>query len=455
MTIPTYAGMGAALSGLEAMQAGLDTTSQNIANASNPDYAQETVNLVDSPSLTFYTGGNGNPPVEVGTGVTVQSITRNDDQFIDGQYWTANGNSSYYSTLSSQLTDAQENLNTSASSGLQAAINSFYSSWQSLSQDTGSTSQSTASSVISSAQTLVQQLNQASQQLSTLQQQAGSEVTSLSAELQQYAGDVAQLNTQIAGLSAAGQSSNSLQDQRAAIIGKLSALANIQVQQQSNGSDTIYLMNNSTTPATPVGSPLVQAGTPPSLTSTVNPPAASDLSSIGGSLGAMAQLADSTPGDPNAPLEQMKQELDTVASQVAGDVNTASGTQFFVASDGNPLTPITAANITVASSVTNASVAALANTTAGAVYNTESDATNQLATFVSQIGNAVGEVNDSAATASSLLTNVSNERQSVSGVSLDQEMTNLITYQQGYQASARVMNALQSVIQSLITSVGG
>ncbi len=457
MTIPTYAGLGTALSGLEAMQAGIDTTSENISNASNPDYADESVNLVTNPSLTFFTGEGNNPPVELGTGVAVQSITRNDDAFIDGQYWTANANSSYYTTLSNQLTDTEDNLNTSSTSGLQAAISNFYSSWQTLASNQNPTQGTT---VLEQGQTLAQQLNAASQQISTLQSQAGAEVTSLAGsggELQQYATDIAQLNVQIAATSASGLSSNSLQDQRASVIGKLSALANIQVTQQKNGSDTITLMNTSTTPATPVGSsPLVDGGngtTVPSASAAVTLPASTDLTSIGGAIGALAQLADTNASDPNAPLAQMQSELDTLASGVASDINTASGTGFFTTSDGS--STITAANIAVNSAVTSATLAGLSNATDNAVYATNTDATNKLATFVSQVGNTVSQATDSATTASSLLTNISNERQSVSGVSLDQEMTNLITYQQGYQASARVMNTMQSVIQTLITSVGG
>jgi flagellar hook-associated protein 1 len=454
VTIPTYAGLGTALSGLEAMQAGIDTTSQNISNASNPDYADESVNLVTNPSLTFFTGQGNNPPVELGTGVSVSSITRNDNQFIDGQYWTANANSSYYSTLSDQLTDTEDDLNTSSTTGIQAALSSFYSSWQTLSTDS-----SNGQAVIGAATTLATQLNQASQQISTLQTQAGDQVATLTSsggELDQYATDIAQLNVQIAASSASGMSSNSLQDQRATVIDQLSQLANIQVTQQSNGSDTITLMNTSTTPPTQVGSsPLVDGGngtTVPTPTAAVTLPASTDLSSVGGTIGALAQLGDTNASDSNATLAQMLGQLNTVASSVASLVNTASGTTFFSPNDGT--STVTAANISVDSSVTSSSLAALSSTTDSNVYATESQATNDLATFVSQVGNTVGQATDSATTAASLLTNISNERQSVSGVSLDQEMTNLITYQQGYQASARVMNTMQSVIQTLIQSVG-
>ena len=454
MTIPTYSGLGTALSGLEAMQAGIDTTSENISNASNPDYADESVNLVTNPSLTFFTGQGNNPPVELGTGVSVASITRNDDAFIDGQYWTANANSSYYSTLSNQLTDTEDDLNTSSTSGLQSTLDTFYSTWSSL-----ATNSNLGSSVMGAATNLATQLNQASQQISTLQSQAGDEVTTLTSaggELDQYATDIANLNTQIAATSAAGLSSNSLQDQRASVIDQLSQLANIKVTQQSNGSDTITLMNTSTTPATQVGSsPLVDGGdgtTVPAASAAVTLPVSTDLTSIGGTIGALAQLADTNASDPNATLAQMSSQLDTVASSLASLVNTASGMTFFSPDDSTAT--VTAANISVDPSVTATSLGALSSTTDNAVYGTESQANNDLATFVSQVGNAVGQANDSATTAASLLTNISNERQSVSGVSLDQEMTNLITYQQGYQASARVMNTMQSVIQTLIQSVG-
>jgi len=454
VTIPTYSGLGTALSGLEAMQAGIDTTSENISNASNPDYADESVNLVTNPSLTFFTGQGNNPPVELGTGVSVASITRNDDAFIDGQYWTANANSSYYSTLSNQLTDTEDDLNTSSTSGLQSTLDTFYSTWSSL-----ATNSNLGSSVMGAATNLATQLNQASQQISTLQSQAGDEVTTLTSaggELDQYATDIANLNTQIAATSAAGLSSNSLQDQRASVIDQLSQLANIKVTQQSNGSDTITLMNTSTTPATQVGSsPLVDGGdgtTVPAASAAVTLPVSTDLTSIGGTIGALAQLADTNASDPNATLAQMSSQLDTVASSLASLVNTASGMTFFSPDDSTAT--VTAANISVDPSVTATSLGALSSTTDNAVYGTESQANNDLATFVSQVGNAVGQANDSATTAASLLTNISNERQSVSGVSLDQEMTNLITYQQGYQASARVMNTMQSVIQTLIQSVG-
>ena len=72
--------------------------------------------------------------------------------------------------------------------------------------------------------------------------------------------------------------------------------------------------------------------------------------------------------------------------------------------------------------------------------------------FVGQLGNAVASAMSSAATASSVLSAIDNQRQSVSGVSMDEEMTNLITYQRGYQASAKMMSTINACMDTLINN---
>ena len=91
MTIPTYMGLQTALSGLEAAQAAIDTTGQNIANASTPGYSRQTVNLTERSALTIpalsSVTGDGS---QFGTGVDITSITRIRDQFLDSQYRAQN-----------------------------------------------------------------------------------------------------------------------------------------------------------------------------------------------------------------------------------------------------------------------------------------------------------------------------------------------------------------------------
>ena len=57
-------------------------------------------------------------------------------------------------------------------------------------------------------------------------------------------------------------------------------------------------------------------------------------------------------------------------------------------------------------------------------------------------------------TSQSVLTSIDNQRQSVSGVSLDEEMTNLMKFQRGYQASARMMTTIDQMLDTLINHTG-
>jgi flagellar hook-associated protein 1 FlgK len=143
------------------------------------------------------------------------------------------------------------------------------------------------------------------------------------------------------------------------------------------------------------------------------------------------------------------QLVSTVNGAIAGaDASGATAPAFFDPSG------TTAATIAVNSSVTSANPPYTA-AEAGAVANLSSGSADQAYNaFVTQIGSDVRAAQSAQQTSQSLLTAIGNQRQSISGVSLDEEMTNLIQYQQAYQASARVMNAINETLNTLINQVG-
>ena len=79
------------------------------------------------------------------------------------------------------------------------------------------------------------------------------------------------------------------------------------------------------------------------------------------------------------------------------------------------------------------------------------DAYSQL---VTKIGADTAQSNTTLSNAQALTTAISNQRQSVSGVSLDEEMTNLLTFQRGYQASSRALSAMDDMIDQLVNRTG-
>jgi flagellar hook-associated protein 1 len=133
MPIPSYNGLQTALSGLEAAQAAIDTTGQNIANANTPGYSRQRVDQTERTPLTIPTlssiTGQGS---QVGLGVDITTISRVRDQFLDSQYRAQNTQTSQNNTTSTLLGQVQAALNEPSASGLSTALNKFWTTWSGL-----------------------------------------------------------------------------------------------------------------------------------------------------------------------------------------------------------------------------------------------------------------------------------------------------------------------------------
>lgn len=432
MTIPTFTGYNTALSGLQAAQAAIDTTGENIANAGTPGYTRQVVRTTESDPLSIPARSEGGAGAALGTGVSISSISRIRDQFLDIQYRAQNTLASNATTMSTQLQQLQTSLDEPSTDGLQAVMSSFWGAWASLANDPGNPA--AQANVLDDGQTLVDELNQTYRQMQTIQSQAGQEyatLTGANGQVEQDAGQLAKLNQQISQATQAGQIPNQLLDQRDNVLDDLSSLAHISVQPQTDGSVTVSFGDAST--------PLVD-GTgvhwPQTLTA-----------ASGGQLGALLNLSDAGSG---GAIQTYLDGLANVASTLSSSVNglLPTGSAFFSGSLGSPTAPLQVASTASAAVASGAGAAhAVANLTGGA-------ADESYAQFVAQLGDGVQAAMSTQTTSQAILTAVGNQRQSVSGVSLDEEMTNLINFQQVYQASARVMNAMDSALNTLINSVG-
>jgi flagellar hook-associated protein 1 len=433
MTIPTYTGMQTALSGLQAYMAAIDTTGENITNANTLGYTRQTVDLSESDPLAIEalsrTTGAG---AQVGTGVSIDDITRVRDLYLDNQYRYESGRSANGTTLATQLSDVQAALGAASGDGsIGAALQNVWSAFNAMSSDNSPAAQT---AVVSAVQTLQSELTAAQQQMTTIQSQAGAQLSSLEGQVQSDATQIASLNTEIEGQIAAGQSPNALLDQRDQLLDSLSALGNTVVTQNADGRGGVSVTfgGSGGTPGQTLVSATDAASFDPSQIS----------ASSGGQLGALASLADTSASGAITPFIS---GLDTIATDLVSEVNTAAGSTGLMSGTG-------AATL----SIDPTALAGLTATQAGDVAARAGQTTDQAyATYVDNLGSAVQNAGDAATTAQSLLSAVTNQRQSVSGVSLDEEMSNLITFQQGYQASARMMNTMNSVIETLISSVGG
>lgn len=433
MSIPTLQGLQTALSGLLAEQQAIDVTGHNITNANTEGYSrQRAVLQTNEPmriaALSSVTGEGG----QLGTGVSVATYTRIRNTYLDAHYRAQNTALGAAGAQAEELQQAQGAFNEPSSSGLASQLSAFWGAWGDLANSP--TSEAAKVGVVSAATQLTGTLHQLDAQLQNVEGQATAQYAALtgpSGAIQGNAAQIAQLNHQIKLSLQAHQQPNDLEDRRDLLIDKLSSLASVTVTKESDGTDTVAFGN--------AAKPLVEG-------STVNWPQVL-TSAAGGQLGALFELSS-----PAGALASYKTALGEVAATLSTTVNELhTATPFFKGA--------TAATIEVA--VTPAEVQTSSKGTPGgndvalAIAGLRGGTADQrYAALVAQVGAGVQGAKADQANSQAVLAAVSNQRQSVSGVSLDEEMTNLITFQRGYQASARALTVMDTMLDTLINHTG-
>ena len=464
MSISTFTGIETALRAVLAQQQALNVTGHNIANASTAGYTRQTTTLQASAALQVA------PGMLMGTGVDVVGYQRVRDQFLDVQLRAQTMLQGAADATSDGLGQVEGVLNEPSDTGLNSLLGQYWSAWHDVANSPED--MATRQSLVETATSLATGLNSASQQLATIQSQAGTNVQLTVQEINADAANLKSLNVAIFNATAVGNTPNDLLDQRDQVIDKLSQLGNVAVTDLGDGTlkltlDGVTLVNGQN------GQTLTESGG--TIANGLTPPETAAPSATTGKLGALIALRDTV-------IPGYSSQLDTIAStlitqtnalqaggtdvngvtQTGGfDLTGTAGVNFFTGTNAASIAVnVTAAQVAAASATgkpgdnTNAlRIAAMANdptlsplggTTIGGAY----------AKLVTSIGSDSQTATRSASNSKVLVDALTSRRESVSGVSLDEEMTNLIRFQQGYQAAARVMNALDDAISLLITRTG-
>jgi flagellar hook-associated protein 1 FlgK len=432
MSIPTLQGLQTALSGLMAEQQAIDIAGHNIANANTEGYTRESVEFgsnmpIEIAALSEVTGKGA----QLGTGVSVEAITRIRNAYLDSQYRTQNSALSGASTTAEELHQAQAAFNEPSSTGIASQLSEFWSAWNSLASSP--TSAAAKEAVVAAGTRLANGLHEVAGQLEAITAQAGEQLTALTGptgEVSDYATQIAQLNGQIRLAEEAGQQPNDMLDRRDLLLDKLSSLAQITVTTQANGTDTVTIAATN--------KPLVEG-------TTVNWPQTLTVAA-GGKIGALINLTSPTGG-----LASFQTSLNNVAATLTSSVNAITPAPFFSGTTAATLTVLLKASEVKAGSGLEAGANDVAQKVA-ALRGGEAE--QGYATLVEQVGSAVKSADGEKGNLQTTLTAISDQRQSVSSVSLDEEMTNLMSYQRGYQASARTLTTMDEMLETLIEHTG-
>jgi flagellar hook-associated protein 1 FlgK len=461
-----WMGLNTALSGLRTAQQMLDISAHNIANAGTPGYSRQRAQIVAAPPFSLPAFNRTGLPGQVGTGVQITSISRIRDAFLDTQINEQVAGSGYWTARESVLSGVEAAFPEPSGSGLGTVLSRFWSAWEDLAADPGSTAARTA--VLAEAATLASRFSRDAGQLATLVTDADNQVQSAVGEVNDLAARIAALNQQIQGIVVSGDHANDLEDQRDQLLEQLNAIVPTQNIRQADGTVTVLIAGTDlvdhdrtraiTTVDDPVGNAVPTWGSGGSV----------ELE--GGRLKALVELRDTT-------LAGYVSGLDRLARQVADAVNAAHmsgvdagnnrGLALFTYTAGAEasslqVNPVIGSNpsLIVASAVAGApgdsTIAALiaglrTSATFGSGTQTPVDA---YAAFIGQMGTDTRQAAELAGNQALVVQQLQTRRESISGVSLDEEATDVMRFQQAYSASARVITAIDEMLDMLINRTG-
>lgn len=455
---------------LQADETSLEVTGQNLSNINNPAYARQRAEIQTSPPTPTVYGYQG-------TGVQVTGIQQLRNPILDGQIRDESSVGGYWNAQQSALTDAQTqlgeflNLNSASSTGstgstgagssLSDELNNFFNAFQNVA--TSPTDLGQRQALISQAQTLAGSLNQASQNLSSLNSDLNTSVSNDVNSANQLLSNIATLNTQISRATVSGGNANDLNDLREQDLEKLAGLTNIQTTANSDGTVSISVDGQQLVSGQQVVNTLQTYDAGGGQLKVQTATGGTPLTLTGGSIQGTIDARDGA-------LQTLRSNLDTLASSLISQVNSvySKGYDLNGNTGANFFTGTNAATISVNAALQNNPSALQAAGTANAPGdNSVALALAQLgqqpvaalnnqtfsATFaqdVGSFGNALSNANNQVSQYTSVNTMLQNQRASVSGVSMEEEMSNLLTYQEAYQASAKIITAVDQMLQTVV-----
>lgn len=231
----TFGGLNTVVRGLYAQQVSLDTVGHNVSNANTEGYSRQNVNLATSRPQTIY-GANGEN--QVGSGVSIESITRARDTFIDKQMWKESASLGYGQTATDTLGRIEGVFQEPSDTGVQTTMNKFWSAWQTLA--TNAADDGTRAAVRQRGVELVDAIQHATRQLTDMIADTNSVIDIKVNNINQLSSEIYGLNQQIVKIEAGGiDHANDLRDRRDLLVDKMSKLTSVNVSQDKYGNYTV------------------------------------------------------------------------------------------------------------------------------------------------------------------------------------------------------------------------
>jgi flagellar hook-associated protein 1 len=439
--------LNTARSAIIAHQAAVQVTAQNVSNAQTDGYSRQRVDLASAPSVRTVHG-------VLGSGVVITGTSRARDSLLDATFRRESGNAAGFGMNRDVMMQVEEIFAELSDSGLGSALDAFWSSWSELAATP--LNASARGMVLTRADQLAHSLNNSAARLDTIRATVEQRLDREVDELNRLVRQVASLNSQVAGAEVGGRIAPELRDERDRLLDAIASIAAIQVSERSDGSLAVHLGSATlvdgafSNEVTLDASRRVRVGS-----ATIHEP--------GGTLGGLAHLRE-------VELPATRQRLDTFAGNLVDAVNTAhaagSGGQLFFDPAG-----VTAATLSLAADLRSnpervgavpgapgdnslmLGMAGLRDSRMSFAGEGEFSFNGYLNDIVTGVGLRAEAAQRSHSVYATLAGQADIRRSSVSGVSTEEEMMNLMRHQQAYQAATRLVQAADEMMKTVLNMV--
>jgi len=474
----TFSGLSIAISGLYANKRSLDTTSHNISNANNTHYVRQQA--MHATSRYVQMPGSG---MQLGTGVNIQEIRQIRDEFLDLKYREHAKELGYWSAKNSTFEEIQGIVNEMSNNGLQKVMDQFWDGWNELSKSENADNLTVRGLLKERAVAFTETVNHISQQLDSLQKNLNVEIVNKVNEVNNIGKQIANLNGKILDVEIKGLKANDYRDERNNLLDRLSQLVAVEYFEDNTGVVNVSIGGKNLV-SSRYSNEL--AAKEKDLTSvdiywkdTMNYPVPEKVNIKGGEIKGLLDSKDYI-------TTKVKADLDIFVNTVAKEINKihqqgynlADGTTGynFFGEDGIDPDKINASNIKINSLLNDLnyiSASESGNRGDGNIardilklrkeYIFEKDPVSGDFTMttddfyrniISQLGVHGNEAANMEESQSLLTGQVDGRRKSLSAVSLDEEMADMLKYQHSYTANSRVVNAIDEMIENIINRMG-
>lgn len=441
----------------------LEITEHNIANASTKGYRRQTAILTTEMPNSINGADHGIGAGQRGNGVTIDRIDRFNLAFFDGRYRAVSAEAQSWEAQSGILSHLESILAENSDDGLLPKLDQFWAGWQALSNEPTSTS--LRAIVLDDASALATAFNRRATQITQMRSDQNLAVAGNVEEINSLASQIAQLNGNISRVISVGEQPNDLMDKRDLALDRLAELTGAVSSEQKNGEmlvsvgGHVLVMGQDTFK--------LEVRTNPADTSVVDAywNDGQKLTPPSGELKGTLDVRDRVLVDQLTGLNTMSAgliaQVNTIHSGGYG-LNNATGLNFFNGTDASSITvnsTLDANSIATSSAANQAGnnnialqITALktvkgmkaGTATLNDFYNTQ----------ITELAVTTKRASDNSYQHGLIVNALGNQRESVVGVSLDEEAANMAKAQKAYQAAARVLTAYDDLLDLVINRMG-